>query len=158
MGGESMDLTRCVELYTDLIVRTAFTYVKNRADAQDITQEVFLALLLHKKEFESDEHQKAWLLRVTINKSKNHLRSHWFQKRVALNEELTDMDGDHLELLEAFMKLPEKYRTPLHLHAYAGYSIKEIAEILGKKESTIGTRLSRARERLGALLGEDHDG
>ncbi len=151
-----MDLSQCVEAYTDMIVRTAFTYVQNRADAQDIAQEVFLALLLNKKPFESDEHQKAWLLRVAINKSKNHLRSHWFRKKVPLTEELSELSSEQSEILEAFMQLPEKYRTPLHLHAYVGYSIKEIAGLLGKKESTIGTRLSRAKERLGALLGEEY--
>lgn len=151
-----MDLSQCVEAYTDLIVRTAFTYVKNRADAQDIAQDVFLALLLNKKEFSSDEHQKAWLLRVAINKSKNHLRSHWFSKKVPLEQELAELSTEQSGVLEAVMQLPEKYRTPLHLHAYVGYSIKEIAELLGKKESTIGTRLSRAKEKLGAILGEEY--
>lgn len=150
-------LENIIQRHTDLITRTVFTYVKNIQDAQDITQEVFISLLQEKKDFQDDEHLKAWLLRVAINKSKNHLRSSWFKKKVSLSEELSYLPEENVHLLEAVMSLPEKYRTPLHLHAYVGYSIKEIAKLLKKKEATIGTRLARAKKLLREKIGEDHE-
>lgn len=150
-------LENIIQRHTDLITRTVFTYVKNIQDAQDITQEVFISLLQEKKDFQDDEHLKAWLLRVAINKSKNHLRSSWFKKKVSLSEELSYLPEENVHLLEAVMSLPEKYRTPLHLHSYVGYSIKEIAKLLKKKEATIGTRLARAKKLLREKIGEDHE-
>lgn len=151
-------MERIIERYSDMLTRTSFTYVRNTQDAQDITQEVFIALLQQKKmNLEDDEHLKAWLLRVAINKSKNHLRSSWFRKKTPLSEELSYLPDEKMHLLEAVMSLPEKYRTPLHLHAYIGYSIKEIAKLLNKKEATIGTRLARAKNLLSQKIGEDHE-
>jgi RNA polymerase sigma-70 factor (ECF subfamily) len=150
--------------YSRTIIRLCYTYVKNMSDAEDIAQEVFLTLLKREKPFDSPEHEKAWLLRTAMNKSKNLLRSGRVSKTVyldanenkaAINDKEQSQALERNEVREAVLSLPEKYRTVIHLFYYDGYSIKEIAGIINKKTATVGTLLSRGRERLKGILTED---
>ena len=107
----------------------------------------------------SEEYEKAWILRTAINKSKNHLKSGWVRRTVALGEaqeairSAQESDAkEENQVMEAVLSLPEKYRTPIHLFYYDGYSINEIAAILNKKPATVGTLLARGRNRLKALM------
>lgn len=146
-----------VEKHSRTVVKTAFSYLKNITDAEDITQEVFLALMQNNMQFEGDEHLKAWLIRVTINKCKNYLKSGWFKSRNPILEDIPYLPEEENEVLSTVLSLKVKYRIPVHLYYYEGYSIKEIARIMEIPESTVGTRLSRARKILKDMLGEVYD-
>lgn len=150
MDGES--LTKYIGLFHGTVYRLAYSYVKNKADAEDITQDVFLKLYKFHGEFQADENCKAWLIRVTINLSKNLLRSGWFTKRTELTEDIPCEDEEDRLLIEYVMKLPEKYRVTIHLYYYEGYSVKEIADMTGASVSSVTTRLMRGRERLKEML------
>lgn len=152
-----------LDTYSRTIIRLCYTYVRNIFDAEDIAQDVMVALLKRGKGFESPEHEKAWLLRTAINKCKNHLRSGWITRTVKLNDadpsETDDLTETQSEVLEAVLSLPEKYRTVIHLFYYDGYSIKEISQIVGKKAATVGTLLARGRALLKEMMigGLDED-
>jgi RNA polymerase sigma-70 factor (ECF subfamily) len=122
----------------------------------DIFQEVFLKYVLHDNPFESDAHEKAWLVRVTINACKDVLKS-FFRRNVysfdALYDEPLYLQEQESEVLSTVLKLPENYRTVIYLHYYEGYPAVEIARILGKNENTIYTWLNRARKKLKVSLG-----
>lgn len=145
-----------ISKYSKTCVKVAFSYLKNISEAEDITQDVFLALLQSNKDFDHDEHLKAWLIRVTINKCKNYLKSAWFRNRNELPENLSYMEEGESEILQAVLSLGKKYRIPIHLYYYEGYSIKEISEILEEPMATVGTRLSRGRSKLKKLIGGDN--
>ncbi len=151
-----MDIGRAITTFARTVAKVAYTYTKNVPDAEDIAQEVFIALMNSGKEFENDEHLKAWLIRVTVNKCKNHLKSSWVSRRAELPDFVAEHPvSDDKELLFTLLSLDEKYRVPLHLYYYEGYSIKEIAEILGKKPATVGSQLDRGRSLLKSMLGDD---
>jgi RNA polymerase sigma factor, sigma-70 family len=152
-------IQRVLEQYSVLLIKLAFTYVKSVADAEDITQEVLISLMKRGIPFDSEEHEKAWLIRVTINKCKNHLKSAWLKWNVPLPEDLSYLPKEESEVLSQLLKLPTKYRSVLHLFYYENYSMEEIAKILGRKPATIGTWLSRGRNLLKAELtgGFDHE-
>ena len=138
-----------LDTYSKMIVRLAFTYTKSLCDAEDIAQDVFVSLIEKNKTFENSEHEKAWLIRVTVNKSKNFVKSSWVKKTVPIDEAMTKTSEEKSDdILEEVLKMPEKYRTVIHLFYYEGYSINEIADILGKSTGTIGTWLSRGRKIL----------
>ncbi len=139
--------------YSKSIIKLVYTYVKNLQEAEDITQEVFLTYFEKSPVFESEEHEKAYLMRVAINKSKNYLKSGFFRRRIPLIEDLSYMPKEDSQVLEAVLSLDEKYRLPIHLFYYEGYSIKEISDILKEKPSTIATRLDRGRDILKKALG-----
>lgn len=139
--------------HSQTVVKISFSYLKNTTDAEDIAQEVFLSLMQKNPEFENEEHLKAWLIRVAINKCKNHLKSGWFRSNNPIPEDMPYLPGEQSELLHAVFSLSVKYRLPIHLFYYEGYSIKEIAEILGEREATIGTRLARGRKILKDIIG-----
>ena len=143
-----------VRRYSPALLRAAFSVLRNTADAQDAVQEAFLKLLDKRPAFNDDQHEKAWLIRVTINAAKN-IRS--ASRRI---EPLEDCGAfvyqEYSETLNAVLSLPPKYRTVIHLYYYEGYSIKEIAAILDIPEATAGTQLARGREKLKTILkGED---
>lgn len=138
--------------YSKMLIKLAFTYVKNIADAEDIIQDVFVSLIKKGSGFENEEHEKAWLIRVTINNCKNHLKSSWNKRTVPLSEEVSYMPEEDSGVLVMVLKLPDKYRNVIHLHYYENYSIKEIAEILRKNPATIGTWLARGRNLLKSQL------
>ena len=133
--------------YSDMVYRLAFARVKNKYDADDILQEVFLRFIKYKDKINNDEHAKALLIRITINCSKSMLSSSWFKKTESLNENLSVSDRE-CDTLDAVMRLNKKYRTVIHLHYYMGYSIDEIAKILKSKPSTVKSWLHRARKQL----------
>lgn len=142
--------------YRNTVFGIAFNYTKSNADACDIVQDVFIKYLSSKNTFNGDEHIKAWFIRVTINECKKHMMSSWVRRTVSLEDQTIPYDYGHedLELFEAVMSMPLKYRTPIHLHYYEGYSISEIASLLGAKESTVKVRLLRARKMLKLKLKE----
>jgi len=146
-------IQQAIKKYSQMLIRIAFTYVKNLADAEDILQDTFLAFLQANPQFESEEHEKAWLIRVTINKSKNYLKRGWFVNRIELTEDLSYLPEEESGVLEAVMELDKKYRLPIHLFYYEGYSVEEIANILQTKSSTVKTHLSRGRQILKNKLG-----
>jgi RNA polymerase sigma-70 factor (ECF subfamily) len=135
-----------------MVFRVAFTHTKNKADADDVFQDVFLQLCRSAVVFESDEHIKAWLIRVTINISRNFMKSAWHTKVVELPEELSgteQAEQDESDDLSGIVKtLPVKYRTVIHLFYFEEMSIAEIAKLLKAKEGTVKSQLSRAREML----------
>lgn len=139
------------EKYKDTVFRIALNYLGNTYDADDIVQDVFLKLYIADKHFASDDHARYWLVRVTINTCKNLLKSSWKTKHVALDENASAIvfaQADQLELYQAVMELPEKYRTVLYLFYYEDFSAREIARMLKINVSTVTTRLSRARNHL----------
>ena len=144
-----------IEKHADTVRRICFVHLKNYHDTEDVFQDVFLKYILYDKKFESDAHEKAWLIRVAINACKDTLKS-LFRKRVSSIEELLTepyTEDDKKEILEAVFKLPPKYKDVIYLFYYEGYSALEIAAMLQKKENTIYTWLSRARAQLKTSLG-----
>jgi RNA polymerase sigma-70 factor (ECF subfamily) len=148
---------RVVGLYAKSLARLAYTYLKNVPDAEDAVQDVLLKYLRAAPAFRGAEHEKAWLIRVTLNHCKNLLKRRRAERRQALPDGLGTMAAEESEVLRAVMSLEEKYRLPVHLHYYEGYAIREIAGILGEKPATVGTRLARARERLRGMIGGIED-
>lgn len=150
------DVNRAVEAYSDMVRRICFVHLKNRHDTEDVFQNVFMKYLLYEGSFESSEHEKAWFARVTINACTDWLRALSRRKWVpldALEEEGAILDEPSREVLEVVLKLPEKYRDVIYLFYYEEYSAVEIAKILGRKENTVYTWLSRAKELLRERLG-----
>lgn len=150
------EASRAVDLYADTVRRICFMHLKNYADVEDVFQEVFLKYILHDREFESDAHEKAWLIRVAINACRDLLRSP-FRRRVCSIEEVNTepfyIQKTEGELLNYILGMPSKYRDVLYLFYYEGYTAVEIAGIMGRKENTIYTWLDRARKALREQLG-----
>ena len=149
------EMQRVVEEYSSSLLRAAYSLLKNREDSEDAVQETFLRYMEKAPVFTSREHEKAWLLRVAVNISKNHLSSAWFRKRTDLKEDIPALEQEEKEVLESVLKLPAKYRTVIHLYYYEGYTAAEVGELLGLGPSTVRTRLARAREKLKAQLREE---
>ncbi len=151
-----MEINHAVETYADMVQRVCFYYLKNEADTEDIFQKVFFKYLMYEEPFTDEAHEKAWLLRVAINSCKDHLKSFFRRKTVPLElaaEMAQTVPEDHREVLEAVLSLPDKYKDPIYLHYYEGYSAVEIGRILGKKENTVYSLLSRGRGILKEKLG-----
>ncbi len=151
------DIETAIDLYSDAVVKLAFSIIKDYASAEDIAQNVFIKYMQAEKEFHDSEHQKAWLLRTAINECKMHLRYYWNARRVEFPNGW-EFANDHTvhedSLLDIVMGLPRKYREAIHLYYYEELSIKEIAVILKKKEATIKTNLHRGRQLLKRKLEE----
>lgn len=150
------EVVHAVERYADMVQRICFYYLKNEADTEDVFQNVFLKYMLNEKPFTDEEHEKAWLLRVAINACKDYLKSFFRRNTVSLdavNEMAATVPEDHREVMEAVLSLPAKYKDPVYLHYYEGYSAAEIGKILGKKENTVYSLLSRGRKLLKEKLG-----
>ena len=147
-----------VETYSPMLLRIAFLYLKNTTEAEDIAQEVLLTYWQKEPDLPTEAARKSWLYKTASNRCKDHLRSHWFRKRIELPENLSYLPSEESELLDAMLKLDGKYRIPLHLHYYENYSLKEIGSILGLSPATVGTRIHRGKERLKTMLGgNDYD-
>lgn len=155
------EAARAIERYGDMVRRLCLVHLKNPADTEDIFQNVFLKYVLSPVVFESPEHEKAWLIRVTLNACKDLVKS-FFRSRTVPLEELLDqpapLSEEHREVLEAVLALPRKYRDAVYLHYYEGYTAAEIGKLLGKNTNTVYTLLTRAREQLRETLGGDRDG
>lgn len=137
-------------VYGDMIFRIAMLHTDCRADAEDVTQDVLLRVLRNKKPYESPEHQKAWLIRVTLNCCKSRMTSAWKRHTAAETglERAAEETEDFSDVYLAVRALDEKYRDVVHLFYYEEYSVKEIASLLGTTESNVKSRLFRAREML----------
>ena len=148
---------RLVNTYADTILRISYIYLKQTYDAQDICQEVFLKMLSRDLSFDSPEHEKAWIIRTTVNACKDHLRQSFYRKSTDLDsaDAVAAPPPPENDLMDAVKRLPENERISLILHYYEGYSLREIAGFLGKRENTIAAYLSRARKRLRKMLGTE---
>ena len=153
---------KLIGLYQNNLYAAAFSICKNAQDAEDVVQETFIQYHMSKNQFESQQHIRAWLIRVAINKAKNVNHTFWRKNKVPLEEYMETLAFEtpkSQNLFETVMKLPEKYRTAIHLFYYEDYGVKEIAGILRISESNVKTRLSRGRKLLKESLQEewDHD-
>ena len=145
-------LENVINKYSNMVYRLALTRTNSKENSEDIYQEVFLKLAKKMPKFESEEHEKAWLIRVTINCSKTMLNSSFVKHRAELDENLSFETPERHDIYYAVLNLPVKYRTVVHLYYYENYSIKEISKILKTNENTVKTRLARAREQLKNII------
>ena len=155
MRGEQ-EVNRALDRYADTVRRLCMIHLKSYADTEDIFQNVFLKYALGSASFESDAHEKAWFIRVTINACKDLIKSFFRSRSVSMEEipELpADMEEEHREVLEADLSLPEKYRQVVYLHYYEGYTAPQIARILKRNVNTVCTLLTRSRQMLREKLG-----
>ncbi len=151
---EVFDTKKMIEKYFDTVYRLALSQTKDSHKADDILQDVFLRFMKTDKKFESEEHIKAWLIRVTINCSKSMHTSSWFKKTVPLTDDLTSyMPEPEHDVYSAVAKLPQKYRTVIHLFYYEDLSVNQISKYLDLKETTVKSQLHRGREMLKNILG-----
>ena len=137
-----------IEEYADMVYRIALTRCGIVENAEDVFQEVFMKLAEKNPKFESKEHEKAWLIRVTINLTKNMNTAAWNKKVVSLDENIIFETKEQNDVFQAVCDLPQNYRTVIYLLYYEGYKVKEISELMKKSEGTIKTWLFRAREIL----------
>lgn len=147
-------------MYQDNLFAVAFNICQNTQDAEDVIQDTFVQYYTTKKEFDSEEHIRAWLIWVAVNKAKNVTRTFWRRNKVSI-EDFTEMLAFETPksetLFETVMQLPEKYRIVIHLYYYEDYSVGEIAKILKLSESNVKTRLMRGRAKLREVLKEEWD-
>lgn len=147
--------TALLDQYGEHILRLAYSYLHNQSDAEDILQDTLIQYLRTAPVLESPAHEKAWLLRVAGNLSKNLLRAQGYRQADQLEETLVAQEREDLSYVwEAVKALPVPYREAIHLFYYEGYSTAQIARILDQKESTVRSRLKRGREKLKPLLEE----
>lgn len=144
------------ETYSDAILRLSYTYLKNTDDAQDICQTVFVKLLTAPRTFESRDHERAYVLRMTANACKDLLKSPWRKRKCSLDAcmEIPAPEIPDGSVLEAVNRLPDTYRAVIYLFYYEGYQASEIGRILGIPTPTVHTRLARGREKLKPFLEE----
>lgn len=150
------EANRAIDLYADTVRRIGMVYLKSHADMEDIFQTVFLKYILHDEAFLSETHEKAWLIRVTINACKDFRKSFFRSHTVSIEEAIQQsvpMEPEAKEVLSAVLALPKKYKDVVYLHYYEGYTAVEIGEILGKNVNTIYTLLARAKKQLKDILG-----
>ncbi len=149
------------ERHADNIYRLCYSYLKNGADAQDALQNTFVKLMRTEKEFDSVEHEKAWLIVTAGNTCKDFLKSFWHKTTVSYDDNISDDIFDEIggsdddrELLEEILKLPTNIRVSIYLHYYEGYSSAEIGKMLKKGDGTIRGYLAKGRKLLKERLGE----
>jgi len=153
-----LPVQKLIEEYKNHLYVAAFSICKNAEDAEDVIQDTFVQYYTTKKEFDNEQHIRAWLIRVAINKAKNVNRTFWRMNKVSLEdymETLTFETPESKDLFETVMKLPEKYRIVIHLFYYEDYTINEIAKILNLSLSNVKVRLSRGRAMLKEVLKEE---
>lgn len=148
-------LEKMINKYSDMVYRLAFVRTKTKENSEDVYQEVFLRLSRKLPTFKSEEHEKAWLIRVTINCSKNLLNSKFLKNTLEINEEIFFETEERHDIYYAVQELPLKDRTVIHLYYYENYKISEISKILKVKENTVKSQLSRAREKLKLIMQEN---
>lgn len=164
-------LQQKINVYSDMLYRIAFLQLRNNQDTEDVVQETFYQFIKCEKIFESEEHEKAWLIKVTLNGCRRVWRSAWYRHRDVMPEyetaAKTAQEGEGMEneilqrernreIMEAVMKLPRKYREVIHLFYFQQMSIKEICLITNRKESTVTSQLTRGRELLKKNLREEY--
>lgn len=156
---ENSEAERAARAYAPMVYRLAYARTGNRADAEDVMQEVFLRLVRKAPVFESEEHCRNWLLRVTVNCVGDVFRAPWRRHDLPLEDMTEEQVRETGEggVLDAVLALPAQYRIPIHLHYYEELSVAEIACAMGKSEGVVKTRLFRARAMLKKELGgEEH--
>ena len=152
------EVNSAIQRYSDTIRRICMLHLKNYADTEDIFQTVFLKYVLSSATFENEEHEKAWIIRVTVNACKDLIKSFFRSRTVSLDEVLEQpapMASQHREVLEAVLSLPPKYKDAVYLHYYEDYTAPQISRILGKNVNTVYTLLTRSRQMLREKLGGD---
>lgn len=150
------EVNRAIDKYSDTVKRICVVYLKSHSDTEDIFQTVFMKYLLSSNEFESDEHEKAWFIRVTINCCKDLLKSFFKKNTVPLEiiaEQSVEMPSENSHVLEAVLSLPKKYKEVVYLYYYEEYTAVEISKILSKNVNTVYTLLSRAKALLKEKMG-----
>lgn len=145
-------LEKMIDKYSDMVYRLAMARTGKKENSEDVFQEVFLRLSRKMPDFKSEEHEKAWLIRVTINCSKNLLNSAFLRHKADAEEELSFQTEERHDIYYAVLELPLKYRTIIYLYYYEGYKINEISKVLKIKENTVKSQLTRAREKLKSNL------
>lgn len=144
--------------YGNHVLRLAYSYLHNKSDAEEILQDTLIQYMKYVPSFESEEHEKAWLLRTAANLSKNRLEYQKIRRADELDEELIAEEREDLSFVwEAVRELPTAYREVIHLYYYEGYPVKEISKILNRNESTVRSDLRRGREKLKQVLKEAYD-
>ena len=145
------EVNEAIERYADTVQRLCMIHLKNYADTEDIFQTVFLKYVLSSISFESEEHEKAWFIRVTINACKDLLKSFFRTRTISIDEiveQPTALQPDNREVLEAVLSLPAKYKDVVYLYYYEGYSVPQISRILRKNVNTVYTLLTRSKKLL----------
>lgn len=144
--------------YGDSMLRLAFSYMHQISDAEDIVQEVLIKYIEKDPKINSENHEKAWLLRVTGNECKNKIKHNKIRQTSQLEESTKVFDNVELNYVwDAIKNLPDKYREVIHLYYQEGYSTTEVAKLLSKKESTVRSLMRRARKNLKDVLREEYD-
>ena len=143
-----IDIESVLAKHADTVYKIALSQTKNKADAEDIFQEVFLRLMRNKTEILTDEHMKAWLIRVSLNCCKNLFASAFRRKTDPLTEDIPYLPPESQGVLREVLALPKKYRTVIHLFYYEDYSIEEISKLLNTKAPTVKSQLFRGRQLL----------
>lgn len=152
------EANRTIEQYADTVRRICMVHLKNYTDTEDVFQTVFLKYVQSAIQFESDEHERAWLIRVTINACKDLLKSFFRSRTLSIDqliEQAAELPPDNREVLEAVLSLPAKYRDVVYLHYYENYTAPQISRILGKNVNTVYTLLTRSKKMLKEKLGGD---
>ena len=150
-------LTQAMSDWGNAVYRLALSQTRSRADAEDVYQDVFLRLFNDRTDFQSAEHVKAWLLRVTVNRCRDLTKSSWKRRTVAFDPQWDAPDtpahnNEEADIWDAVGQLPEQQRAAVHLHYVEGYSTEEIAQLMGCRPATTRTWLFRARARIKELL------
>ena len=147
-----------VEKYFDMVYKLAVSQTRDLQHAEDVTNDTFLRFIESDKRFDSEEHVKAWLIRVTINRSKSIFLSAWYKKTVPLDESISEeMNEEESDVYMSVLKLPPKYRAVIHLFYYEDLSVAEIADTLKIKQSTVRSQLTRGRAMLKEVLKGDDE-
>ena len=156
---EAVDVEEALHTYGDMVYRLALVQMKNRSEAEDVFQEVFLRLVRYKERIDGQEHLKAWLIRVTVNCCRKQFHSAYRRRTVPIDREIgseqtyeMDLPGD--PVYDAVLGLPDDYRSVIHLFYYEDYSVAQIGRILKKNESTVRSLLYRARKMLKEYMKE----
>lgn len=144
------EFTTAAERYLDMVYRIALNWFRNPTDAEDASQNALLRLWRADTDFQGEDHIRHWLVRVTLNECRRISGHPWRKRTVPLENCLEPVFSDPARqtLFQEVMTLPAKYRVPLYLHYYEGYSTDEVGELLGLKPATVRTRLARARVKL----------
>ncbi|WP_242953557.1 RNA polymerase sigma factor [Clostridium merdae] len=149
---------RLMDSYANSVLRLAYSYLHNMSDAEDVLQETLIQFLRAQPKLESVNHEKAWLLRVTINLSKNKLTYNKKRKTDELSDTLAAAETEDLAFVwDAVKPLPQKYGEVVHLYYHEGYTTAQIALLLSKNEATVRSQLQRARAKLKKVLREVYD-
>lgn len=153
-----LSVDEAYEKYADRVFAAAFSVCRDQADAEDVVQDTYIRYQARKRDFENEEHIRAWLLRVAINRARDVISSFWRRNRVtweAYMDELEFQEPEDHQLFDAVMRLPDRYRTVVHLFYYEDYSVRQIAELLGSSEGTVKSQLNRGRKLLKNMLMEE---